>query len=124
MEDHQAILQVLSEYFAGLYAGDVERLRAVFAPEAALFAEFGPQSYRKPLDGYLEGVAQRESPEARGETFRMRVLSVDVLHNMAMAKVHVPALGFNFYNYLTLVRQGGRWIIANKVFDDVPVEAL
>lgn len=122
MEDNQAILQVLSEYFVGLFSGDVERLRAVFAPEAALFAELGSQSYRKSLDAYLEGVAQRQSPEARGEPFRMRVLSIDVLHNIAMAKVHVPAHGFNFYNYLSLVRQGGHWIIVSKVFDDVPVE--
>lgn len=121
MEDHQAILEVLSEYFAGLFAGDVGRLRAVFAPEAALFAEFSSLSYRKSLDAYLEGVARRLSPEARGEPFRMRVLSLDVLHNIAMAKVHVPALGFNFYNYLSLVRKGGRWLIVNKVFDDVPV---
>jgi hypothetical protein len=125
MEDHQAIqaiLAVLSDYFAGLYTGDTERLRSVFHPEAALFAELGGQPYHKPLSSYLEGVAQRRSPEALGETYRMRVLSLDVLHNIAVAKVHVPALGFNYYNYLTLVRQASGWVIVNKVFDDVPVE--
>jgi hypothetical protein len=120
VEDHQAILQVLSEYFAGLFSGDVGRLRAVFAPEAALFAELDSASYHKSLNAYLEGVAQRVPPEARGESFRMRVLSVDVLHNIAMAKVHVPALGFNFYNFLSLVRRDGRWLIVNKVFGDAP----
>jgi hypothetical protein len=120
MQDHQSILQVLSDYFRGLHAGDVELLRSVFDPEAVLFAELNGGSYRKSLDAYLEGVAQRSSPAELNEAFRMRVLSLEVLHDMAMARVHVPALGFNFYNYLTLLRKGGSWRIVSKVFDDVP----
>jgi hypothetical protein len=120
MQDHQSILQVLSDYFRGLHAGDVGLLRSVFDPEAVLFAELNGASYRKSLDAYLDGVAQRSSPAELNEAFRMRVLSLDVLHDMAIAKVHVPALGFNFYNYLTLLRKGGAWRIVSKVFDDVP----
>jgi hypothetical protein len=120
MQDHQSILQVLSDYFRGLHAGDVELLRSVFDPEAVLFAELNGASYRKSLDAYLDGVAQRSSPAELNEAFRMRVLSLEVLHDMAMARVHVPALGFNFYNYLTLLRKGGSWRIVSKVFDDVP----
>jgi hypothetical protein len=120
MQDHQSILQVLSDYFRGLHAGDVELLRSVFDPEAVLFAELNGASYRKSLDAYLDGVAQRSSPAELKEAFRMRVLSLEVLHDMAIARVHVPALGFNFYNYLTLLRKGGSWRIVSKVFDDVP----
>jgi hypothetical protein len=120
MQDHQSILQVLSDYFRGLHAGDVELLRSVFDPEAVLFAELNGASYRKSLDAYLDGVAQRSSPAELNEAFRMRVLSLEVLHDMAIARVHVPALGFNFYNYLTLLRKGGSWRIVSKVFDDVP----
>lgn len=120
MQDHQSILQVLSDYFRGLHEGDVELLRSVFDPEAVLFAELNGASYRKSLDAYLDGVAQRSSPAELNEAFRMRVLSVEVLHDMAVARVHVPALGFNFYNYLTLLRKGGSWRIVGKVFDDVP----
>lgn len=120
MQDHQSILQVLSDYFRGLHAGDVELLRSVFDPEAVLFAELKGASYRKSLDAYLDGVAQRSSPAELNEAFRMRVLSVEVLHDMAVARVHVPALGFNFYNYLSLLRKGGSWKIVSKVFDDVP----
>jgi hypothetical protein len=116
MNEHQAILSVLGDYFKGLYSGDTALLRSVFHPEAALFAELPDQSYHKDLDAYLDGVAQRESPDERGEAYRMKVLSVDVHHNIAMAKVHVPALGFDFYNYLSLLRKDGAWVIVNKVF--------
>ena len=123
MDDHRAIAAVLGDYFKGLYTGDTALLRTVFHPDAALFAERGGQSYHKGLDAYLDGVAQRASPASLGEPFRMKVLSIDVTHDIAMARVHVPALGFNYVNYLSLVRWQGRWVIVNKVFDDVPVAA-
>jgi hypothetical protein len=121
MEDHQAILAVLGDYFKGLYTGDTALLRSVFHPDAALFAELPGQSYHKGVDAYLEGVAQRESPAKRGEPDQMKVLSVDVQHDIATARVHVPALGFNFYNYLSLLRKDGAWVIVNKVFSAVPI---
>jgi hypothetical protein len=37
--------------------------------------------------------------------------------------VHVPAHGFNYHNYLSLVRNEGRWVIVNKIFFDVPLRA-
>src|SRR5438128_488733 len=100
MDDNDSskdILALLDEYFAGLYAGDTGRLRALFHPQAALFANLG-QPYHKTIDAYLEGVAQRRSPKDAGEAFRMRLVALDVTHNIAMAKVYVPALGFNYYN--------------------------
>lgn len=123
MEDHQSILVVMADYFNGLYTGDTVLLRSVFHPEAALFANVNGQSYYKPLDAYLDGVEQRESPEELGEPYQMKVLSVDVTHNIASAKVHVPARGFNYYNYLSLVKRDGIWVIVNKIFSDVPARA-
>jgi hypothetical protein len=123
MEDHHAILAVLADYFTGLYTGDTALLRSVFHPDAALFAEVAGQPYHKRLDDYLAGVEKRQSPEELGEPYQMKVLSVDVTHGIATARVHVPALGFNYTNYLSLVRHEGVWVIVNKVFFDVPVRA-
>lgn len=119
-DDYHAIAQVLGDYFSGLYTGDIDLLRSVFHPQAASFANVDGQTLHKSVDNWLVGVANRTAPVVLGERFNMRVLSVDVVHSMAMAKVHVPARGFNYYNYLSLVRHGGRWLIVNKVFDDVP----
>ena len=121
MDAHHAIAAVLGAYFKGLYTGDTALLRTVFHPDAALFAERGGQSYHKRLDDYLDGVAARASPASLGEPYRMRVLAIDVTHDIAMARVHVPALGFNYVNYLSFVRWQGRWVIVNKVFTDLPI---
>ena len=121
MDDHRAIAAVLGDYFKGLYTGDTVLLRTVFHPAAALFATRDGQPYHKGLDAYLDGVAQRASPASLGEPYRMRVLAIDVTHDIATARVHVPALGFDYVNYLSLVRRHGRWMIVNKVFTDVRV---
>jgi hypothetical protein len=123
MEDHRAILAVLADYFNGLYTGDTALLRSVFHPGAALFAEVAGRPCHKRLDDYLAGVEQRQSPEEKGEPYQMKVLSIDVTCNIASAKVHVPAHGFNYYNDLSLLRSEGVWVIVNKTFVDVPVRA-
>jgi hypothetical protein len=123
MEDHYAILAVLDDYFTGLYTGDTALLRSVFHPSAALFAEVAGLPYQKNLVDYLAGVGERKSPEELAEPYSMKVLSVDVTCNIATAKVHVPAHGFNYVNYLSLARYDGVWVIVNKVFCDVPVPA-
>ena len=120
MDDHRAIAAVLGDYFKGLYMGDTALLRTVFHPDAALFAERDGQPYHKRLDDYLDAVAARASPASLGEPYRMKVLAIDVTHDIAMARVHVPALGFDYVNYLSLLRLQGRWVIVDKVFTEVP----
>ena len=120
MKDHEAVLAVVDSYCRGVFRGDVALLRSVFHPRAALFAEVRGQPYYKPLEEYLSVVAGRESPEALGESFLMKPLSVEVTHEIAFAKVHCPMLGYNYIDYLSLVREGGRWVIVNKLFTDVP----
>jgi hypothetical protein len=121
MNDHEAILSVLDRYFRGIYSGDTALLRSVFHPKATLFAEVRGQPYYKLLDEYLDGVANRKSPEELGERFLMKPVSVEVVHNIASAKVHCPMLGFNYYDYLSFVLKDGEWLIVNKLFTDVPV---
>lgn len=120
MDEHRAIAKLLEDYFRGLYTGDVALLRSVFHPQAALFAQPGGEPYHKGLEAYLDGVARRQSPQARGERFRMQLLALDLMHDLAVARVHVPALGHDYYNVLSLLRQDGRWRIVNKTFTEPP----
>jgi hypothetical protein len=119
MENHQSILKLLQQYLDGLYAGNVASLREVFDPDAALYGEVKGETFRKPLDVYLGAVANRNSAQAMEEPYRMRILSVEVVGEMASAKVHVPMLGSNFYNFLSMLKRNGRWAIVNKLYAHV-----
>jgi len=120
MNDHEAVLAAVDIYCKGVYRGDLELLRSVFHPNAALFAEVRGQPYYKPLEEYLQVVANRASPATLGEPFRMKPVAVEVTHEIAFAKVHCPMLGYNYTDYLSFVREEGRWRIVNKLFTDVP----
>jgi hypothetical protein len=119
MNEHQQIAALLDEYCAGLFNGDVARLRAVFRKDAVLFGRVKQQPYYKQIDEYLCVVQGRASPAARGETFAMRTVSIEVCGPIARAVVRCPMLGFDYLDYLSLLHDGERWEIASKLFTHV-----
>jgi hypothetical protein len=119
MHDHQAILDVLKDYFHGIFSGDVALLKSTFHPNATLFGEVKGQPYQKSVDDYLAIVANRQSPAQLGETFQMKPLAIEILDNIAFAKTRCRMLGFNYFDYLALLRHEGRWQIVNKLFTHV-----
>lgn len=119
MNGHHDILALLQAYFDSLFTGDVAGLRGVFHPQAALFGEVKGAPYYRTLDDYLDAVGKRQSPQALGEPFRMQVLAVDVQGPVANARVSCPMLGFDYVDFLNLVRLDGQWRIANKTFTHV-----
>ncbi|HYD58819.1 MAG TPA: nuclear transport factor 2 family protein [Noviherbaspirillum sp.] len=122
MNIHQEIHDVLNRYFDAIYRGDVPRLKTTFHPQAILFGEIDGQPYLKPLAEYLNAVENRKSPQEAGEPFQMKTLAVEVLDNnsIAYAKTHCQMLGFNYFDYLALIRQEGQWLIVNKLFTHLP----
>jgi hypothetical protein len=119
MNQHPEILGVLKNYFDGIYHGDIELLRTAFHPQAILFGEIKGAPYYKTLDDYLRAVADRKSPHALGEAYRMNPVSIEVLGNIAFAKTHCVMLGFNYYDFLSLLLLEGRWVITSKLFTHV-----
>jgi hypothetical protein len=119
MHSHNEIHELLDRYFNSIFTGDTAALKATFHPQAILFGEVKGQPYLKPLADYLSAVENRKSPQESGEEFRMKTLSVEVLGNIGYAKTHCPMLGFNYFDYLALEREGGQWMIVNKLFTHV-----
>jgi len=119
MSIHSEIHELVDRYFASLFDGDVERLRSTFHPGAILSGEVKGAPYYRKLDEYLDAVKNRQSPKALGETYGMELLSVEVQGPIAFVKTHSPMLGYNYCDFLSLVRHEGRWVIAAKIFTHV-----
>jgi hypothetical protein len=113
---HGLIRALLDDYFAGLYDGDVERLRAVFLPTAVLWGDVKGEPYYRSLTDWLNGVRNRASPRSLGEPFAMRAVSIAVEGSVAVAQVRCPMLGFSYVDFLSLVEREGGWFVAAKVF--------
>ena len=109
----------IKNYFEGIFYGDVAKLRSSFDNNARLYGDIKGVPYQKTLDEYLEGVENRKSPRDQGEDFAMKVLGVEVLGNAATVKLHVPMLGYNYYDHLALSLIDKEWKIVNKLFTHV-----
>lgn len=113
------ISKVVKNYLDGVYYGNVKLLQNSFTENAFLFGDIKGDSYKKSLEEYLEGVKARKSPEELEEPYKMEILGIEVMGNVGVAKVHLPMLGFNYYDFLSLCLVDGEWKIVNKVFTHV-----
>lgn len=46
----------------------------------------------------------QEGDIAKNEDFEMKIIGIDIMGKIAMVKLHVPMLGYNYYDYLSLVK--------------------
>jgi len=115
----EKITEIITSYFEGIYSGNVEQLGSSFHQDAFLYGDIKGSEYAKSLKDYLEGVRNRKSPQELQEENKMEIVSLEILGDISMAKVHVPMLGYNYYDFLSLAVVNGEWKIVNKIFTHV-----
>jgi len=111
------VTKVLNVYFDALHYCDAEKLQRAFHPRAIYATtDETPMLYRT-MDVYFPVVAARQSPASRGETRRDFIDSIEIAgENTARARVRCAIGNRDFVDFLTLVRDAGRWQIISKVF--------
>jgi len=114
------IVKVLNVYFDALHYCDTDKLTQAFHPLAIYAtADETPLLYRT-MDVYFPVVAARQSPASRGEARRDYIDSVEIAgENTARARVRCTIGDRDFVDFLTLVREQGRWQIMAKIFQIV-----
>jgi hypothetical protein len=110
------ILEVITAYLDGIFRGDMNKLDKVFHDKALLYGDIHNGIYLKSKEEYLEVVKNRKSPFDNKETFRMKIISIEITGNIAYAKLHCPMLGFNYYDYLAICKIESSWKVVNKLF--------
>jgi hypothetical protein len=113
--DLAAIETILQGYFDGLYHGDVTKLISIFHPDAWLKAP----GVRRSLTQWLVNVSSRSAPAELNKPFAFQILSIDVVQDQAMAKIHCPLFDFNYIDFLGLLKEDGKWKIVTKMYTDV-----
>lgn len=116
--DLTAIEAILQGYFDGLYHGDVTKLTLIFHPDTWLKAP----GVRRSLSQWLANVANRSTPAELNKPFAFKVLSIDVVQDQAMAKIHCPLFNFNYIDFLGLLKEDGKWKIVTKMYTDVKAD--
>lgn len=116
--DLTAIEAILQGYFDGLYHGDVTKLTSIFHPDAWLKAP----GIRRSLTQWLANVSTRATPASLNKPFEFEILSIDVVQDQAMAKIHCPLFDFNYIDFLGLLKEEGKWQIVTKMYTDVKAQ--
>ncbi len=111
-----AIEALVQDYFLGMYEGDVERLRRIFHPRCWLFGERDGESQAFPLSGFLDYIESQPAPKTEGETFEMRLVSIDRTGSVAVVKVEDRYQGRWYTDYLMLQKADEGWCIVAKGF--------
>jgi Putative lumazine-binding len=119
-DERQAIEQAVQTYFDGLYEGDAVKLASVFHDSSALTWEQDGKLAVWTLAEWLKAVRERPSPKAKGLARDDAILWLDQSGpTTAFVKVRCQIPPRYFTDYLSLLKVGGRWAVAQKVFSTV-----
>ncbi|MGW9684699.1 nuclear transport factor 2 family protein [Flagellimonas sp. 2504JD1-5] len=118
-ENRAEIEQLINDYFEGIFNGETDKLEKCFHDGLYLYGDIKGEDYLKSKHEYIDGVKSRKSPKELNEKFNMSIIGLDILGKVAMAKLHVPFSGYNYYDYLSMAKMNDKWIIVNKIFTHV-----
>ena len=119
--DYAEILDLLRNYYEGLYRVDVSKLRNTFSPSARYATIANGSLLELSMDEYLPRVEQRTSPAEEGVPYEYRVISIRFAgENTALAELECSLFGYDYTDFLSLLRIDGQWRIQAKVFEGVP----
>jgi len=113
--EFESVITLVRDYFDGLHHGDVSKLRGIFHSDTFLKAP----SLRRSLEEWLSAVATRPIPAQQGLPYSFKLLSIEVIKDQAMVKLECPLFDHFYIDYLGLLKEGGRWLIVNKMYIDL-----
>ncbi len=112
-----AVVEVLQDYFEGLYRSDTQILRRVFHPDALYACATEGTLLTLKMEPYFLMVDQRPSPASRADARTDRILAIEFVGEVtALARVECSIRPKHFTDLLTLIFIEGRWQILSKVF--------
>lgn len=116
-DERSAIEQTIQTYFDGLYEGDADKLGSVFHESSALTWDNGGKIGVLTRDAWCDAVRKRSSPKSQGLARDDAILLLDQSGpTTALVKVKCQMPPRYFIDYLNLVKEGGRWLIVQKVY--------
>jgi hypothetical protein len=123
--DERAIRQHIERYyFGGVRNSDTALAHQAFHASVAKmsFVRDG-HLVERTIPEWLASIAERAPNPPKPDTFPRRVVSVDVSHDAAVAKLQIRYADAMVTDYMSLLKVEGQWVIIGKIFDRHPLSA-
>lgn len=123
--DERAIRQHIERYyFEGVRNSDTALAHKAFHPSVTKmsFVRDGGLVERT-IPEWLKSIAERAPNPPKPDPFPRRVISVDVSHDAAVAKLQIRYADALVTDYMSLLKVDGQWVIVGKIFDRHPLSA-
>jgi len=117
MSDESQIRDTIQTYFDCMYESSAKKAHAAFHSNAKITGYLEDGLHEMTVTDFANFVeSQLPSPKEKGELPRLDILSIDIAGNTAAARILDDYLGMTFLDTLSLLKEGDRWSIYNKLF--------
>lgn len=108
--DDEAIRATIQHYFNGGY-----EMRKGFYPDANMWYVRDGTLNQVPIEDFLSRV-EANAGRSQGEVTKS-IVTIDRFGNAAVAKLELKRPSSLIYDYMSLLKIDGEWLIVNKIFD-------
>jgi protease I len=108
--DDEAIRATIQHYFDGGY-----EMRKGFYPDANMWYVRDGTLHQVPIEDFLSRV-EANADRPPGEVTKS-IVTIDRFGNAAVAKLELKRPSSLIYDYMSLLKINGEWLIVNKIFD-------
>lgn len=117
MSEQSAIADIIQVYFDCMFESDGDKARQAFHSNAKITGYNQAGLQEMDVAAFADFVAsQQPSAKDKGESPVLKVLSIEIAGDTAVARVRDDYLGLTFLDTLSLLKTEGRWTIYNKLF--------
>jgi putative lumazine-binding protein len=117
-EDIAGVNAALQHYLNGHATGDPEEFRKAFHPDARMTFVRDGKLVITPISEYIARAPGK--PAADEALRRRRITSVEVTGTAATGRIELDYPSALLVDYMTLLKDNGRWVIIAKSFNSAP----
>jgi hypothetical protein len=118
--EYSAVRDVLEKYVEASRTGDVDALKTLFHPEAAMSGFIDDTLDIGTPEPFYVDLTENPSPLETGEAYLAEIASIQIAEPIASAVLlEDDLLGRSYVNHFHLLRIGNAWRIISKIYTTV-----
>ena len=117
-DDEAAVRATLQHYLNGHATGNPEEFRKAFHPDARMTFVRDGKLVITPISEYIARAGGK--PAADEGQRKRRITSIEVTGTAAVGRIELDYPSAFLVDYMTLLKEDGRWVIIAKSFNSAP----